>query len=61
MKISAKTGLTVRDAAVATAGTTITPASVPAYILQSKATVNEGEQWATGFFPMARCAEVAEG
>jgi len=37
--ISAATGLTVRNAAVVTTATTIKPASGPAFILQSKATV----------------------
>lgn len=39
VSISAKTGLTVRNAAVATTSTTIKPASGSAYIVQSKATV----------------------
>ncbi|MFJ9899945.1 pectinesterase family protein [Streptomyces sp. NPDC091280] len=37
--ISAKTGLTVRNATVKTNSTTIKPASGPAYVVQSKATV----------------------
>jgi polygalacturonase len=37
--ITAKTGLTVRNATVTTASTTVKPASGPAYIVQSKATV----------------------
>ncbi|MDF2271879.1 pectinesterase family protein [Streptomyces coacervatus] len=39
VNITAKTGLTVRNATVSTTSTTIKPASGPAYIVQSKATV----------------------
>ena len=38
--ITATTGVTVRNAHVTTSGTTITPSSGPAWILQSNATVN---------------------
>ena len=40
VKISANTGLTVRNATIATTSTTITPTSGPAHILQSKAVLN---------------------
>ncbi|WP_262056409.1 pectinesterase family protein [Streptomyces sp. STR69] len=39
VNITAKTGLTVRNATVSTTSTTIKPASGPAYVVQSKATV----------------------
>lgn len=40
VNIAATTGATVRNAQVTTSGTTITPSSGPAWILQSNATVN---------------------
>ncbi|MFD4599805.1 pectinesterase family protein [Streptomyces sp. NPDC058464] len=39
VSITAKTGLTVRNATVSTTSTTIEPASGPAYVVQSRATV----------------------
>ncbi|MFG3292323.1 hypothetical protein ACGF3G_26385 [Streptomyces sp. NPDC048179] len=39
VSITAKTGLTVRNATVSTTSTTIKPASGPAYVVQSRATV----------------------